>query len=82
MEKFFMIIILCVYGECNGLWQNTTYDTMNDCLAASPSVKEYFMSTYPESTGQIYCLIEEEFDKWKKQLETGKPLILPGTPAI
>ena len=77
MEKFFMIIILCVYGECNGMWQNTTYATMDECLAAAPPVKEYFMSVYPESNGQIYCLIEEEFNKWKKRLETEGPALLP-----
>jgi hypothetical protein len=82
MEKFFMIIILCVYGECNGMWQNTTYATMNECLAAAPPVKEYFMSTYPESTGQIYCLIEEEFNKWKKKLESGNTLDLPNKSPI
>ena len=76
MENFFMVIIICVNTVCHGLWQSTTYETMNDCLAAAPSVKEYFMSTYPESNGQIYCLIEEEFDKWKKQLEAGN-FILP-----
>ncbi len=76
MEKFFMIIILCINGECNGMWQNTTYSIIDDCLSAAPAVKEYFMSTYPQSNGQIYCLQEEEFNKWKKQLEAGN-FILP-----
>ncbi len=53
MEKIFMVIILCVYGECNGMWQNTAYTTMDECLAATPAVKEYFMAVYPESHGQI-----------------------------
>ena len=82
MEKFFMIIILCVYGECNGIWQNTTYATMDDCLAAAPPVKEYFMSAYPDSNGQIFCLAEEEFNKWKKQLETETPFVLPNKSPI
>ena len=80
MEKFFMIIILCVYGECNGMWQNTTYPSIDDCLAASPVVKEYFMATLPESSGQIYCMLEENFNDWKKRLEEGGSDILPDIP--
>ena len=71
MEKFFMIIIICFNQVCQSMWQNTTYSTMDECLAASPPVKEYFMDTYPESNGQIYCLEEENFKKWQKQIEDG-----------
>ena len=77
-----MIIVLCVYGECQGMWQNTTYATMDECLAAAPPVKEYFMSTLPNSNGQIYCLVEEEFNKWKEKLESGAPLVLPNKSPI
>ena len=63
MEKFFMVIIICVGQACEGIWQNTTYPSIDDCLAASPIVKEYFMATLPESSGQIFCLVEEEFNK-------------------
>ena len=77
MENFFMVIIICVNTVCHGLWQSTTYETMNDCLAAAPSVKEYFMSTLPQSNGEIFCLIESEFEQWKSKLEGGKSLILP-----
>jgi len=80
MDKFFMVIILCVYGECQGMWQNTTYSTMDDCLAATPAVKEYFMATLPDSSGQIYCMLEENFNIWKKQLEENDMMILPEIP--
>ena len=80
MDKIFMVIILCVYGECQGMWQNTTYSTMEDCLAATPAVKEYFMATLPDSSGQIYCMLEENFQVWKKQLEENDMMILPEIP--
>ena len=82
MEKIFMVIILCVYGECNGMWQNTAYTTMDACLAASPAVKEYFMAVYPESHGQIYCMEEENFKDWQKELESGAMQTLPNNSAI
>ena len=63
MEKIFMVIIVCFNTICQGMWQSTTYENMNDCMAASPAVKEYFMSTLPNSNGEIYCLEKEEFEQ-------------------
>ena len=80
MENFFMVIILCFNTICQGISQNTTYPNIEECLAASPAVKEYFMSTLPDSSGQIYCMVKEEFNKWKKQLETETPFVLPNIP--
>ena len=80
MEKIFMVIIICVNQTCQGIWQNTTYPSIDDCLAASPVVKEYFMATLPESSGQIYCMLEENFNDWKKRLEEGGSDILPDIP--
>ena len=77
MDKIFMVIILCVYGECQGMWQNTTYPTMDDCLAATPPVKEYFMTVYPDSDGSIYCMTEENFLDWQKHLGTDGTITLP-----
>ena len=82
MENFFMVIILCFNTICQGMWQSTTYETMNDCMAASPAVKEYFMSTLPDSNGEIYCLEEEIFKQWKEKLESGAPLVLPNKSPI
>ena len=82
MEKFFMIIILCINGECNGMWQNTAYTSMDECLAATPAVKEYFMAVYPESHGQIYCMNEENFEDWKEEIEKGTIQSLPNHSAI
>ena len=85
MEKIFMVIIMCIYGECQGMWQQTTYNTMDECLTAVPPVKEYFMEVYPQSDGQIYCMDQENFNEWRESLERGEsPRItnLPNIPAI
>ena len=78
--KFIMVIIICFNQVCQSMWQNTTYSTIDECLAASPPVKEYFMSTLPNSSGQIYCLTEKNFKKWQKQIEENGPNILPNIP--
>ena len=80
MEKIFMVIIICFNTICQGISQNTTYPSIEECLAASPAVKEYFMSTLPDSSGQIYCMVKEEFEKWQKQLEENGANILPNIP--
>ena len=76
MEKIFMIIIFCIGLDCQGVWQESTYNSMANCEAASPMVKEYFTSTFPESRGEIHCLTEGAFIEWKQWLEAGnKPML-------
>ena len=67
--KFIMVIIICFGANCQTIWDKQLYSTVDDCLAASGPVKEYMMQVYPTSAGQIYCMNEEEFTKYKKNLE-------------
>ncbi len=76
MEKIFMIIIFCIGIDCQGVWQESTYNSMANCEAAAPMVKEYFSSTFPESRGEIHCVNEKAFVEWKAWLESGnKPML-------
>ena len=69
--KFIMVIIICFGANCQTIWDKQLYSTVDDCLAASGPVKEYMMQVYPTSAGQIYCMSEEEFSKYKKNVEDG-----------
>ena len=69
--KFIMVIIICFGANCQSLWDKQEYSTVDDCLAASGPVREYMMQVYPTSAGQIYCMSEEEFINFKKNLEEG-----------
>ena len=69
--KFIMVIIICFGANCQTIWDNQLYSTVDDCLAASTPVREYMMQVYPTSAGQIYCMSEEEFINFKKNLEEG-----------
>ena len=69
--KFIMVIIICFGANCQTIWDKQLYSTVDDCLAASGPVKEYMMQVYPTSAGQIYCMNEEEFSKYKKNVEDG-----------
>ena len=66
-----MVIIICFGANCQSLWDKQEYSTVDDCLAASGPVREYMMQVYPTSAGQIYCMSEEEFIHFKKNLEEG-----------
>ena len=69
--KFIMVIIICFGANCQSLWDKQEYSTVDDCLAASGPDREYMMQVYPTSTGQIYCMNEEEFANYYKQLQDG-----------
>ena len=69
--KFIMVIIICFGANCQTIWDKQLYSTVDDCLAASTPVREYMMQVYPTSAGQIYCMSEEEFINFKKNLEEG-----------
>ena len=66
-----MVILICFGANCQTIWDKQLYSTVDDCLAASGPVKEYMMQVYPTSAGQIYCMSEEEFINFKKNLEEG-----------
>ena len=69
--KIIMVIIICFGANCQTIWDKQLYSTVDDCLAASTPVREYMMQVYPTSAGQIYCMSEEEFINFKKNLEEG-----------
>ena len=79
MEKFFMVIVFCIGAECQGIWQESTYNSMANCINASPMVKEYFMATFPESRGEIYWMDGIQFTEWRKWVEDGNSpeIIIP-----
>ena len=83
--KFIMVVIVCFSLDCNAIWEQTWYPTIEDCKEASGTVKEFMITTYPNSAGQIWCMNEEEFDEYYKYLENGgKPTLesLPNPSAI
>ena len=74
--KFIMVIIFCFGMDCNAIWEQSWYPTMNNCLNASQTVKSFMMDKYPNSAGEIHCMTEPEFNEYYDFLENGgKPTI-------
>jgi hypothetical protein len=74
--EFIMVVIICFSMDCNAIWEQTRYPTMDDCLKASSNVKSFMMNKYPESAGEIYCMTEPQFNEYYDYLENGgKPTL-------
>jgi heterodisulfide reductase subunit A-like polyferredoxin len=78
--KFIMVIIICFGANCQALWENIPYDSETACLQNTKSVASYMQEAYPNSSGEIYCMTQMQFDKFYKDLEDGMNLNLQYTP--
>ena len=74
--KFIMVIIICFGANCQALWEQDLYESEATCLQNTKSVASYMQETSPQSAGEIYCMNQEEFTKFYKDLENGKKLDL------
>lgn len=65
-----MIVVICFTAEvCERMYDQEMYNTADECTAASDGVAEYMKEAYPTTAGKIFCLDEENFENYKKQLE-------------
>lgn len=62
--KWIMIVMICWGTECQTMYEQYLYEKESDCLTEAAIVSDYAQMTYPGTTGQIYCLNEDEFKIW------------------
>ncbi len=65
--QYLMVILICFGANCQTIWEKTYYNSKEDCLAATQPVKQYMMDVYPGSSGEIYCMTQEQFEEYSKQ---------------
>ena len=75
--KFIMVIIMCISGQCNNMYEERLYDSKELCEAEGAVAKQYMIETYPESSGEIWCLTTDEFQEYWKYLEQQEQLDKP-----
>lgn len=63
--KFILVVYMCMAGACESVYEQKLYDTREQCEASGAEVKEYAMINLPQSSGQVYCLTEDEFIKYQ-----------------
>ena len=65
--KFLLVLYICMSGACESVYEKTPYDTVEECHKASEQVTITAQEMFPMSSGQVWCLTEEEFDKFISQ---------------
>jgi len=63
--KFILVVYMCIAGTCESVYEQKLYDTREQCEISGQEVREYAMINFPQSSGEIYCLTEEEFEKYQ-----------------
>jgi hypothetical protein len=69
--NYFLVVVVCMFGQCQGVWQDVTYVSKSECQIAAQQAVEYFSAQLPDSDGEVYCLTESEFSQWKLNIENG-----------
>lgn len=63
--KFILVVYMCLAGACESVYEQKLYDTKVLCEAAGAEVKVYATQNFPQSSGEIYCMSEEQFKQYQ-----------------
>ena len=63
--KFILVVYMCLAGACESVYEQKLYDTKALCEASGAEVKAYAMQNFPQSSGELYCLTEDEFIQYQ-----------------
>ena len=61
---------MCLAGACESVYEQVPYDTVEECQKASQEVSIVAQEMFPMSTGQVWCLTEQEFAKYISELKS------------
>ena len=64
--KFILVVYMCMAGACESVYEQKLYDTKALCEASGAEVKEYEMINFPQSSGEIWCLTEDQFIEYQE----------------
>ena len=70
--KFVLVVYMCLAGACESVYELEKYDTLALCQSAGEEVKDYAMENFPQSSGEVYCLTEEEFKQYQDYYKIGE----------
>ena len=64
--KFILVVYMCMAGACESVYEQKLYDTKALCEASGEEVKTYAMQNLPQSSGEVWCLTEDQFIKYQE----------------
>ena len=56
---------MCLAGSCESVYEQKLYDTREQCEISGQEVKEYAMINFPQSSGEVWCLTEDQFKEYQ-----------------
>ena len=70
--KFILVVYMCLAGVCEGVYEQTPYDSRELCMQSADETRTYMMQNFPMSSGELYCITEEEFIKYQNYFDQTK----------
>jgi hypothetical protein len=64
--KWILVVMICWGTDCQTIYEQKLYDAEKECLEQAAIVTEYAKQTYPDTSGQVWCLTKDEFENWIK----------------
>ena len=59
--KFVMVMIICFGGDCDAVFDPTSYfNSYDNCYVTALQTTQYMQQMYPQSSGEIHCYNEEQ----------------------
>jgi len=62
--KYILVLYMCIAGACESVYEQVPYDTVEACQEASEQVSITAQEMFPMSSGQVWCMTEDEFEKY------------------
>jgi len=70
--NFTMVMIVCFSVEvCMAIFDDTRFDSYESCYEASRSAVSFMSEMYPNSSGEIRCLDEEDLAIYQEFIDQG-----------
>ena len=70
--KFLMVMIICFAEDaCQAVFEPTEFNSYDQCIVQATQVSAYMKDVYPNSSGEIHCLTEQETAGYKEYLKNG-----------
>ena len=75
--NYTMLMIVCMTMEvCTAMFDDRKFSDYDTCYEASRSVVSFMQETYPDSSGEVYCLTDQELATYREFIDRG------GRPAL
>ena len=71
MGEYFLVIVFCMFGECQNLDSPKPFASYGECHEQAQATAMMMNRQYTNSTGEIYCLDEEQYNLYLEAFSKG-----------